>query len=57
MALFNRIVLNIIKQNTRIKDSLVTKRRSAIWSGKSALRVRKKGRLNLSETFFKTLQR
>ncbi|WP_036769866.1 ISAs1 family transposase, partial [Photorhabdus australis] len=33
MALFNRIALNVIKQNTSIKDSQAAKRRRAIWSG------------------------
>ncbi|MCC8459516.1 ISAs1 family transposase, partial [Photorhabdus aegyptia] len=31
--LFNRIALNVIKQNTSIKDSQAAKRRRAIWSG------------------------
>ncbi|MDB6375133.1 ISAs1-like element ISPlu18 family transposase [Photorhabdus bodei] len=33
MALFNRIALSVIKQNTSIKDSQAAKRRRAIWSG------------------------
>ncbi|MQL48270.1 ISAs1 family transposase [Photorhabdus khanii] len=33
MALFNRIALNVIKQNTSIKDSQAAKRRRATWSG------------------------
>ncbi len=32
MALFNRIALSVIKQNTSIKDSQAAKRRRAIWS-------------------------
>ncbi|MBC8955063.1 ISAs1 family transposase [Xenorhabdus sp. PB62.4] len=32
MALFNRIALNVIKQNTSIKDSQAAKRRRAMWS-------------------------
>ncbi|WMV72989.1 ISAs1 family transposase [Xenorhabdus griffiniae] len=33
MALFNRIALNVIKQDTSIKDSQKAKRRMATWSG------------------------